>query len=313
MSEEEQNPAVRYVAPFEATSRALKALIRRDALNQENHGDQIEIRFDVPNQDFINSLPEFPVVNVYLTSFSENTARRQSEPFQVRSTDKPTSRGTIVRRPKYIDLFYMVSVWSRSQEERALTEQYLLSRLLQSLGKHEVIPEALMVAEGYLYGVTMLQMLSDDDRRSQGEFWSALGSAPRPALNLQLTVPVPVHEPEETPIILDINRHLRDYDTLMHDETPPTPQAKALTGQVALNGLDYQNFAVQAVRTSDLSTTQRTLNPIGLYAFNTLAPGEYMIRLLNNSSGSAIQTGYATVVRNSEGEFDTQEVNFSTL
>ncbi|MET4696710.1 DUF4255 domain-containing protein [Endozoicomonas lisbonensis] len=310
---EEAVPAELYIAPFEATSRALKALIRRDALNQENHGDQIEIRFDVPDQDFINSLPEFPVVNVYLTSFSENTTRRQSEPFQLKSTDKPAGRGTIVRRPKYIDLFYMVSVWSRSQEERALTEQYLLSRLLQSLGKHEVVPEELMIAENYLYGVTMLQMLSDDDRRSQGEFWNALGSAPRPALNLQLTVPVPVHEPEDTPIVLDINRHLRDYDTLMHDETPPTPQTKALAGQVALNGLDYQNFSVQAVRTSDLSIEQRTLNPIGLYAFNVLEPGEYMIRLMNNTTGSAIQTGYATVQRNSEGEFETQEVDFSTL
>ena len=302
-----------YVAPFEAVSKAIKALIRRDALSQENGGDQIEVRFDVPDTDFISSLPEYPVVNVYLTSFAENTTRRQSEPFQMRSVDKETGRGVVVRRPRYIDLFYMISVWSRSQEERALVEQYLLSRLVQSLGKYEVVPEELMKAQNYGYGVSMLQMLGDVDRRSQGEFWSALGSAPRPALNVQVTVPVPVHEPEDTPIILDIDRHVRDYDTLMRDETPPSNEPKALIGQVALNGLDYHNFSVQAVQTSTLRIEHRTLNAIGLYAFNSLDPGQYMVRLMNQNTGVGIQSGYCEIQQDGQGQFITQEVNFSTI
>lgn len=302
-----------YVAPFEAVSRALKALIRRDALNEENGGDQIEIRFDVPDTDFISSLPEFPVVNVYLTSFSENTERRQSEPFTMRSQDRDAGRATIVRRPRYIDLFYMVSVWSRSQEDRSLTEQYLLSRLVQSLGRHEVMPEDLMKAENYMYGASMLQMLGGDDRHSQGEFWNALGSAPRPALNLKITVPVPVHEPEDTPIILDINRRIRDYDKLKNDETPPTAEPKAISGQVTLSGLDYRNFVVQAVRTSTLDIEERSLNPIGLYAFNSLEEDQYMVRLINKNTSLGIKSDSCTVVKNSHDQFITQEINFSVL
>ena len=122
-----------------------------------------------------------------------------------------------------------------------------------------------------------------------------------------------MHEPEDTPIILDIDRHVRDYDTLMRDETPPSNEPKALIGQVALNGLDYHNFSVQAVQTSTLRIEHRTLNAIGLYAFNSLDPGQYMVRLMNQNTGVGIQSGYCEIQQDGQGQFITQEVNFSTI
>jgi len=298
-------------APFVAVTEALRTLIRDKALIHDSDA-AFEVSFNAPDKAYISELQSPGVINLYMYSFQENLERRHAETFPVVSHDGDNK--VIGRKPRLVDVNYMISAWSRGASDNALVEQHLLSRVIQGIGRYDMLPPEL-IDEGYQpgpSGVSMKLMLDQDSKRTQGEFWSALGVAPKPVLNLELTVPIDVFAPVGVPVVTDIDRQLgrlevpRDQWQQQPDEPNP-----ALAGQIERNGpVPFSHLTVNArvFGTSDIWTTNPDLS--GHWQFDTLPEGGYVVWVENTNTGTPTQQQEVQISKNDDGEFNPATVAF---
>lgn len=294
-----------YIAPFEVVTRTLKKLIEQDVLVNYPGDEQVQVSFDVPDKNFVNSLPEQPVLNLYLYSFQENLERRHGEAFQVTAATANTK--TLGRVPRLVDLNYMVSAWSRSQQEKALVEQYLLSRVVQGLGKYTMMPPDMLLEMGYNpgpSGVMMKMLLDQDSKRSQGEFWTALGGHPKPVLNLELTVPVDVHAPLVTPVIENLDTKIERIEP-PKDEWDKGIRQMSISGRVILTGGgNYQSVAVHVRSFNSGERWETAPDSQGQYVFEEMSQGEYLIWAVNTDTGVKSAMEEIELSRNDQGQLE---------
>ncbi len=182
----------------------------------EQQQDPIQISFVPPGKDFVEKvLTDVPAINCYLVGMAEDLPRRQSEPPRTQINDAQTAR-VYIKEPRFVDLTYMLTVWSKDEERSAEIEHLILGYLLAGLGGYDFIPDDVLEEKGIdpePYGIRAQLFGSPQSDKVSGQVWQALGSTPKPTLLYSLSVPVPVHERIEVPVVQEINRLLENTST----------------------------------------------------------------------------------------------------
>ena len=159
-----------------------------------------EVSFESPNKTFA---PAQPTVNLFLYEVKENRALRDPEPI-IRQVGP-----NFVRRmpPLRVDCTYLVTTWSNQGGGAGVAEEHqLLGQALAWLSRFPIIPAtflqgSLAVPPQPFPPPTMVAQM--EDGKSAGEFWSALGSVPRPAFHVSITISIDLNLeiPEGPPVV----------------------------------------------------------------------------------------------------------------
>lgn len=179
----------------------LKELLIRELPTHLLEG--VALTFAPPNSDFPPAAVTLPAIDVFLYDVRENR--------ELRSADWVTERrddGAVVRQrpPVRVDCSYLVTAWaSDSAQEPWYDEHKMLGEVMRVLLRYPVIPDVLL--QGSLRGqepplpsVT----IQPSELQGWGDFWQAIGSKPKVALNYKVTIGVPVGRPiEAEPPVLD--------------------------------------------------------------------------------------------------------------
>jgi hypothetical protein len=148
-----------------------------------------DVSFDTPGKDFA---PAQATVNLFLQEVVENRELRDTAPVLGRAGNGFDSR----RPPLRVDCTYLVTTWSaRSGGMKSEEEHRLLGLALLWLSRFPLIGAPFLA--GSLKSPPQPFPLpafvaQSREGRSLGEFWSALGIAPRPAFSLTVTIALPV-------------------------------------------------------------------------------------------------------------------------
>jgi hypothetical protein len=163
--------------------RTLEQLLRNEVPLRDEH-----ISFAVPNETFVSSLPGGLTVNLYLYDLSENHELRRPEWRAERTPEERTRKLPPWAR---IDLFYLITAWSKATPPEVLAEHALLSRILATLLRFPALPASAL--QGALVGHELpLGALAAQPHglRNPAEFWGALRVPPRPGIQLVITMPI---------------------------------------------------------------------------------------------------------------------------
>lgn len=145
-----------------------------------------DVTFTVPDKDFT---PGQPTLDLFLHEVQENRDLRDDQPW---AQHLPGGGWTSTRAPLRVNCTYLVTAWSpKAGGLRAAEEHRLLGRSLLWLSSFPVIPDSYL--QGSLANPAQPFPLSTlvaqtREGQSMGEFWTALGIAPRPAFSLTVTV-----------------------------------------------------------------------------------------------------------------------------
>ena len=221
-----------YNSNFALLTRALKQLLAERLL--ANLPD-VHISTAIPGQQFQQELKSrtAPVINLYLTGIRQDLSRRQSDPGAlIRAADNKS--GATDFYPRIIALTYMITAWSSEHEDDAQIQQDLLYRILQGMTNYPALPDELAKAvqldsNGYPVQLDMLH--ERDGSIRSGDYWSAMGTPPRPLLELTALIPIQEGSPATLPLIRELG-----YDAHpLQPDTPPTPpvQNAQISGSVS--------------------------------------------------------------------------------
>lgn len=169
---------------FDDLDASLAALLTDGAAPQEVR--TADVSFTVPDKDFG---PAQSTLNLFLHEVQENRALRDVVPTL---QALPTGGWESERPPLRVDCAYLLTAWSpKTGAQRAAEEHRLLGRALLWLGRFPVIPDQYVRGalqsppQPYPLATTVAQTR---EGQSMGEFWTALGIAPRPAFSLTVTI-----------------------------------------------------------------------------------------------------------------------------
>ena len=177
---------VRHGASLEAmiadVDASLRSLLRATAL----HGSTVDVVFDLPTKAWSEHVAG-AVVDAYLWEVREDVTRRQNDWEDIRNDD-----GRVVGRKPPLHRYrlrYLLTAWGGTPAD----EHRLLSSVLASLADQQAIPSEHvggdLVDEGLPVYLTVA--LPADADNPPTDLWGALGIAPRPALDLVVTAPLP--------------------------------------------------------------------------------------------------------------------------
>jgi hypothetical protein len=244
---------------FDDMDASLAALLADGVAPQEVR--TADVSFTVPDKDFG---PAQPTLDLFLHEVQENRGLRDVAPIM---QPLPAGGWESERPPLRVDCTYLVTAWSpKTGALRAAEEHRLLGSALLWLGRFAVIPE--QYARGalktppqpYPLATTVAQTR---EGQSMGEFWTALGIAPRPAFSLTVTIALqPYTETETFPALTAIQ--LR---TGLLDE--PELYGRVLDSQLA----GVPGAAVKLVEASRTVTA----DALGEFRFTAVPFGSYTL------------------------------------
>lgn len=172
---------------FDDLDATLRALLDDAAAPDELR--LADVSFETPGKDFA---PAQETVNLFLREVRESAELRDPVPVIARQAD-----GSFVRQPPplRVECGYLLTTWadpSQAAAMQVLAEHRLLGQALAWLRRFPVISAT------YLYGSLTSQEIPPPTLTARpggpggdsGEFWtwSALGIAPRPSLDLRVTI-----------------------------------------------------------------------------------------------------------------------------
>lgn len=191
--------------------QSLQTLIERRVLVNDKDSEQgVEFSFVAPDSEFVAELSSRPRINAYLIGLTEDGHRRRSDPVRTVLNDEKTQR-TIFAEPRYVDMTYMLTVWSKDKVGSAMIEHLLLGYLISGLGYFDFLPEDIqkeVELDTKPFGVRLTLFGSEYADKVSGQVWQAMGSTPKPSLMLSLSVPVPIAEPGKRSAVRDIEQAL---------------------------------------------------------------------------------------------------------
>lgn len=153
----------------------------------------VAIEFDPPTKAWIASRTR-PTLNLFLFDMQENTELRQTGV----ETTRKNGRGIHRMPPRRYDLRYLVSALTTD----VVDEHLLLWRTLVTLMKHPVLPDDILPEGIRLLDVPVqAKVTRPDDGPRPLDVWSALESAPRPALVYVVTVPIDLEMAIDAPLV----------------------------------------------------------------------------------------------------------------
>ena len=244
---------------FQDLDATLKTILGQDAAPADLRNAAVS--FETPDKDF---KPEADTaVNLFLYEVQENRALRNNAPIIDRVGDQYISQPPPLR----VDCTYLVTTWSsETGEVKAKEEHKLLGLALLWLSRFPVIQNGFLQGSlknpPQLYPLpTMVAQMKAD--QSMGQFWSALGVAPRPAFSLTVTITMqPFDQADQYPVVQAIQV---ETASLIHP---------ALAGRV----LDKTMVPVPGAKITVVETGQETTaGPGGDFTFTGLAFGKYTL------------------------------------
>jgi hypothetical protein len=159
--------------------------------------EHVSISFIAPDGEFPPAAVTLPAIDVFLYDVRENRDLRNSDwPIERRNDGSATRQ----RPPVRVDCSYLITAWpSEASPNPAADEHKLLGEVLKVLLRHPIIPEVLLYGsladqDPPLPAITIHQ----SELQSWGDFWQAIGSKPKAALNYTVTISVPTALPVET-------------------------------------------------------------------------------------------------------------------
>ncbi|WP_428240544.1 Pvc16 family protein [Gynuella sp.] len=194
--------------------QTLQALIERRVLALDNDSErEIELSFVAPDESFVSELSTRPVINCYLIGIAEDRSRRRSDPVRAVINNQKTE-SAIYQEPRYVDISYMLTVWSKDKTGSALIEHLLIGYLITGLGYFDFLPTELQQAfqlNTDPFGIRMTLFGSEHSEKVTGQVWQAMGSTPKPSLMLSLSIPVTIAEPGAVSVVREIDRAMKRY------------------------------------------------------------------------------------------------------
>ncbi|MCX4545593.1 Pvc16 family protein [Streptomyces sp. NBC_01565] len=187
---------------FQDLDATLKALLGDSRAPAELRA--ADVSFVTPDKDF---KPAQDTVNLFLHDVQENRALRSQAPLVDKAADGEGY--TSLRPPMRVDCTYLATAWShKTGGVRTEDEHRLLGQLLLWLNRFPVIGEQFLQGSvarpPQLYRVPA-SVGQPKDSTGMGQFWTALGIAPRPALSVTVTVGLASsEEPEPLPPVRDV-------------------------------------------------------------------------------------------------------------
>lgn len=180
---------------FEDLDKTLEQLLTREL--PPAILETASISFVAPDADFPPQGAPLPSINLFLYDIHENMELRSPEWNQERRAD-----GTVLqqRAPVRVDCSYLITAWpSDASPQPAVDEHKMLGAVLKVLIRYPVLPDAFLFGslakqEPPLPAITIHQ----SQLQSWGDFWQAIGSKPKAALQYTVTISVPVGEPVVT-------------------------------------------------------------------------------------------------------------------
>jgi hypothetical protein len=224
---------------------------------------EADVSFETPDKNYT---PNQATLNLFLHEMKENRELRDPEPIQI------FEDGLYKRRlpPLRVACSYLVTGWSSQTGALKVAEEHrLLGQALGWLCTLDPIPQqywrGALIGQPYPPQAMVAQL---DGRKSLGEFWSALGIAPRPAFTLQVTVAL---VPEvEHPVGPEVITH----ETRLGVSGSPLQSAFLIGGTVL--AADSNAPLAAAVTIKELERTVQT-DTSGHYRFSGLASGHYTL------------------------------------
>lgn len=255
-----------------------------------------DVSFEPPNKTFA---PANPTLNLFLYEIRENRVLRDPVPIVTRVGD------AFVRRtpPLRVDCTYLVTTWSNQAGAAGVAEEHLLLGLaLAWLSRFPVIPSGFL--QGSLVGQPFpLQTFSaqTEDGKSAGEFWSALGSVPRPAFHLLVTIALDLglsDVPEGPPVVT------RELGSEQLGVPGTHESAFSIAGRVTEAGAPPTPPIPGALLTIMENGRTATADDEGVFNFSLLEGGSYSLRAEAAGFTTAIKA--ITVPAAALNEYDIQ-------
>lgn len=262
-----------------------------------------DVSFITPERGY---KPGQETVNLFLYETRENRELRDPVPIV------ETLNGLSVRRqpPLRVDCAYMVTAWSKKTGvDKVAAEHQLLSLAFNWLSRFPTIPERYLrvtpqppppappqfVLPGQVFPPpTMVAQL--DGAKNVGEFWSALGTAPRPYFNLVVTIAMDLVQEVEGAMVTTISTHY-------HAADPATDEERMILGGTVRDSAN-KPVADAWVRLQPAGLTQIT-DRSGRFVFASVARGVGMT-LKARATGRTDITRANVDVPSLTGEYDLQ-------
>src|SRR5688500_1984104 len=232
-----------------------------------------EVSFEPPNKAFA---PGLPTVNLFLYEVKENRLFRDPEPI-IRQVG-----ANYVRRmaPLRVDCPYFVTTWSNQGGGAGVAEEHqLLGQALAWLSRFPVIPApflqcSLGVPPQPFPPPTMVAQM--EDGKSAGEFWSALGSVPRPAFHVSVTISIDLglETPEGPPVVTK--------DVIIKEKMPPGVVEPVLVEFFEIAGIVRDGNTLVVIPNAEVTILElqrvATSDDLGRFSFADLDAGNYTLR-----------------------------------
>ncbi len=222
-----------------------------------------EVSFITPDRTFPPSVSQ-ATVNLFLYDVKENRELRDPVPILEKVGN------SFIRRvpPVRVDCSYIVTSWSNATAGNQVVEEHrLLAQALLWLSRFPTIPPPYLQGGLTIQPFPLATMVAQmDANKNAGEFWSALGIAPRPAFYLTVTIALELSLEDTGPLVL----------THFTDVTPGQGVAQETLAQIGGRVLGPQVTVARAQATLvNASANQATVTLAGDAA--NFRPGDIIL------------------------------------
>jgi hypothetical protein len=255
---------------FQDLDRTVRAMLDDVAVPPSLAG--VDVTFKAPDKAFTFSQP---TVNLFLYGVHENRVLRDPVPIVEQVG------GVFVRRtpPLRVDCDYLVTAWSKKPDATGVEEEHqLLGLALAKLSRFPLVPATYLRNSlvGQPFPVQMWAGQSDDSK-SLGEFWSALGVAPRSSFHLMVTIAMDLQDAlaEGPPVVTT--------QVVLDDDLDPATAGESMFGiggvirEAATNAvLTGATVTLDGIRSTVTDSAGRFRFPhagAGNHALTATAPG----------------------------------------
>ncbi len=154
----------------------------------------VSLSFAAPDERFPPVGVTLPAIGFFLYDVRENHDLRANQ-WEMQEKDGLFTRK---RPPVRVDCSYMITAWpGEATTNPAQDEHRLLGGVMKVLLRHRRIPDQYL--RGEFQGQTpplRSLIIAEQQLKSAGEFWQAMGGKPKAALNYKVTISVDVFAAE---------------------------------------------------------------------------------------------------------------------
>lgn len=164
---------------------------------------EVDVSFDLPNREWSGGIAK-PTLNCYLFDIHEKRMFREDGwELEQRGTSSAARR----RPPRYFELTYLITAWTRAIED----EHRLLWHVLCTMLRFPLMPAQHLQGPlvDYSWPIHIAVAQQDGALKSLGEFWSSLENHLRPSLSFVVTLALDTEMIPAGPPVLSTSLRVR--------------------------------------------------------------------------------------------------------